>query len=122
MSSKTLLLLLLLSKDLAEALGSRLNAASLSAKPPPTSLAFHPSGDFFAMGGRLFKGQWNVALFGTADGSRLTQLDTKMRISKALWSADGKRLHLAGGSGQPSKPAEIENPSWGRVKTYEVFS
>ena len=84
------------------------------------SLAFHPSGRFFAMGGRLFKGQWNVALFETADGSRLTQLDTKMRISKVLWSADGKHLHLAGGSGQPSKPAEIENPSWGRVKTYEV--
>jgi hypothetical protein len=84
------------------------------------SLAIHPKGRIFAMSGRLFKGSWNTAIFDLASGARLAHLDSKMRVSKALWSADGSRLYLAGGSGQPGNRKEIENPEWGRVKSYRV--
>jgi WD40 repeat protein len=84
------------------------------------SLAFHPSGKFFAMAGRLFKGDWNAAIFDTASGSRLAHENCGMRVSAALWSLGGARLYLAGGNGQPKTHQELENPDWGRLKVYEV--
>ena len=84
------------------------------------SLAFHPNSRMFAMAGRLFKGEWNCAIFDAETGSRLAHLNTGMRVSRALWSEDGKTLYLAGGQGQPSKRQDFENPSWGRLKVFEV--
>lgn len=84
------------------------------------TLTFHPSGTFFVMAGRLFKGQWNTAIFNADTGARLTHLDSKMRVSKALWSPDGSRLYLAGSKGQPKSVEKLENPSWGRIKVYDV--
>lgn len=82
------------------------------------SLTFHPNGEFFAMAGRLFKGDWNTAIFDAESGSRIHHQNTEMRTSAALFSEDGERLYLAGGKGQnkdPSKPKD-----WGRVISFDV--
>ena len=84
------------------------------------SLAIHPGGKVFAMAGRLFKGDWNAAVFDLESGSRLTHLNCGMRVSKALWNRDGTRLYLAGGNGQPKSRKDLEDPAWGRVKVYEA--
>lgn len=84
------------------------------------SLAFHPSGHLFAMAGRLFKGDWNAALFDAGTGGRLCHLNCGMRISRAVWNGDGSHLYLAGGHGQPKGHKDLENPTWGRVKICEV--
>jgi hypothetical protein len=46
-------------------------------------------------------------------------MDTKKRITHARFSADGKRLVLAGANGQPQRK-DGAWPSWGRVQVYEV--
>ena len=84
------------------------------------TLAFHPSGGHFVMAGRLFKGAWNVAIFDAKSGARLTHLNTKFRISKALWSADGAKLYLAGGVSQGKSAGEFESKKWGRLKLFAV--
>ena len=84
------------------------------------TLAFHPGGKIFAMAGRLFKGQWNTAIFDLETGSRLAHADTKMRVSKAIWNEEGSRLYLAGSSGQPKERKDLEKPDWGRIKVLEV--
>ena len=83
------------------------------------TLAFHPGGEVFVMGGRLFKGDWNFAVFDTETGARLAHHNCSMRISKALWSVDGNRLYLAGGHGQGKNPDKLENPDFGRIKVFE---
>ena len=62
------------------------------------TLAFHPEGNIFAMAGRLFKGQWNTA----------------------IWNEEGSRLYLAGSSGQPKERKDLKKPDWGRIKVLEV--
>ncbi len=80
------------------------------------TLAIHPNGKVFAMAGRLFKGEWNTAIFDLASGSRLAHIDAKMRVSKAVWNKEGTRLYLAGSSGQPRGRKDLEKPDWGKVK------
>ncbi|MEZ5302197.1 MAG: hypothetical protein R3F11_16395 [Verrucomicrobiales bacterium] len=84
------------------------------------SLAFHPSGTCFAMAGRLFKGSWNAAVFDAETGSKIAQLDTGMRVSRAAWSPGGQRLYLAGGVGQPKPSNEGKIDGWGRVKVFSA--
>lgn len=84
------------------------------------TLAIHPEGNIFAMAGRLFKGDWNVAIFDLKTGSRLAHTNCNMRVSKALWSEDGSQLYLAGGNGQPSKREDLEKPNWGRIKVFKI--
>src|SRR5262249_53435874 len=67
------------------------------------ALAFHPSGAYFVMAGRLFKGNWNAALFDAGTGAILHSQDTKTRVTRAVFSADGRRLFLAGAVGQERK-------------------
>lgn len=83
------------------------------------SLTFHPSGDWFVMGGRLESGQWNVACFETAGGSLQHALDLKARVSKAAFDAEGKTLYLAGGVGQ-EKPVDGKSPPFGRIGIFRV--
>ena len=45
------------------------------------TLAFHPSGRLFAMGGRLRGGDWNLALFDGASGELLHHRKTGYRIT-----------------------------------------
>lgn len=84
------------------------------------TIAIHPGGKIFAMAGRLFKGQWNTAIFDLVTGSLLGATDTKMRVSKAVWNEDGSQLYLGGSSGQPKELKDIEKSDWGKVKVLKV--
>jgi WD40 repeat protein len=82
------------------------------------TLAAHPRGGEFVMAGRLAQGKWNVALFD-GQGALAQSLDTKSRVTRAVWSRDGGRLFLAGALSQdkkkePGKPL----PDHGRLHVY----
>jgi WD40 repeat protein len=83
------------------------------------TIAWHPNGTHFVMAGRQAQGNWNAAVFGCADGNLLQSLDTKMRITHACFTAEGKSLILSGANGQP-QPKDGVWPSWGRVQAYSV--
>ena len=80
------------------------------------SLAFHPAGDRFVMAGRLAQGKWNTALFD-GGGKLVHSLDTKMRVTDTIFSADGGELLLAGAVGQERKK-NGQCPPFGRLKLY----
>jgi WD40 repeat protein len=81
------------------------------------TLTFHPDGRFFVMAGRLFKGDWNAALFDHPSGSRLFHENVGFRISTSAFTADGRHLYLGGGVNQGRPEEEKE---WGRIVIYEV--
>jgi WD40 repeat protein len=83
------------------------------------SLAMHPSGVYFLMTGRLRGGNWNSAFFSVADGKLLHSFTTGTRITRAVFSPDGKRLYLSGTQRQPAmKDGKIE--PFGHVDIYDV--
>ncbi len=83
------------------------------------ALAWHPDGQHFLMAGRQAQGTWNAALFNAADGSLDTTVDTKNRISRARFTADGKTLFVSCVIGHGKvKPGEW--PASGRVQIYQV--
>lgn len=84
------------------------------------ALAIHPDGEFFAMGGRLRGGDWNVALFSLNDGTRLATLKTGYRVTTMHFTPDGKNLVVLGTQGQPSKRENGVFPSFGRAETYSI--
>ncbi|MCA8989948.1 MAG: hypothetical protein KDA78_20045 [Planctomycetaceae bacterium] len=84
------------------------------------TIAFHPSGQFFVMGGRLRGGDWNVAAFAAENGNRLATLKTGYRVTEALFSADGKKMILVGMQGQPGPDKEGNVGNFGRVESYEI--
>ena len=84
------------------------------------SLAIHPSGEYFAMGGRLRGGDWNVGLFELASGNRVGTLKSGYRVTGLLFSGDGNRLILVGGPGQPGKNKEGAIPDFGRFEVYSL--
>jgi WD40 repeat protein len=84
------------------------------------TLAVHPAGQHFVMGGRLRGGDWNVALFDLESGDRIAELKTGYRVTEARYNAEGDRLVLVGAQGQPSKKKEGRFPNFGRVDVYEV--
>lgn len=59
-------------------------------------MEFHPSGKWFVMTGRLQSGKWNVALFDSETGAMLHSLNTKNRVTRAVFSQDGQMLFLGG--------------------------
>ncbi|CAN5420745.1 hypothetical protein BH23VER1_BH23VER1_35790 [soil metagenome] len=83
------------------------------------TLAWHPTDRFFLMAGRLFKGDWNVALFDASSGTRLHMENSGMRVSKAVFDPAGERVYVAGGTGQ-SKGDDGTFPEWGRVDVFRV--
>jgi len=83
------------------------------------ALAFHPSKKYFAMAGRLFNGQWNLAFFETATGKNLHALDAKHRITDALFTADGSRLLLAKAK-QQEKKKDGKWPNYGLIEVHSV--
>jgi WD40 repeat protein len=83
------------------------------------ALAFHPSGGWFVMAGRLFKGKGNLFLFDAETGHVFHTLDTKHRVTRAVFDRAGQRLFLAGAAGQ-EKPKEGKHPAFGRIGIYEV--
>ncbi len=84
------------------------------------TLAIHPDGTKFVMGGRLRGGDWNAAIFDLSSGNRLAVLKTGYRITQAMFSADGGQLVLAGTQGQPSKKEDGRFPDFGRIEVYEL--
>lgn len=86
------------------------------------TLAIHPSGEYFVMAGRLRGGAWNTAFFSMKDGGLLYSLNTGTRLTRARFTADGKKLLLGGMKGQPGFNKEGKIPDWGHVDVYEVAS
>ena len=64
------------------------------------TLAFHPSGKYFVMAGRLENGKWSMAIFDTKSGALVHAFDTKSRVTKAVFSRDGAKLFLGEALGQ----------------------
>jgi WD40 repeat protein len=83
------------------------------------ALAFHPDGQSFLMAGRQAQGTWNAALFGAKDGALICSIDAKDRLTQARFSADGRRLFMAGVMGQ-GQPKDGKWPESGRVGVFEV--
>jgi WD40 domain-containing protein len=82
-------------------------------------LAWHPDGQHFLMAGRQAQGTWNAALFTAADGSLATTLDTKSRITRARFTADGKTLITSNLVGH-GKGKSNEWLDFGRVQVYRM--
>jgi WD40 repeat protein len=83
------------------------------------TLAFHPSGKFFAMAGRLENGKWSLAHFDAKSGALLHSLDTKSRVTRALFTADGSKLVIAEALGQ-ARLKDGKVPDFGRVTVFSV--
>ncbi len=83
------------------------------------TLAFHPDAKLFAMGGRLENGKWSLAIFDTDSGALVHSIDTKSRVTKALFSRDGTKLFLSEALGQ-GKPKDGAVPDFGRITVYAV--
>lgn len=84
------------------------------------ALAVHPSGEFFAMGGRLRGGSLNVGLYRFGDGGKLGGLTSGYRVTEILFSSDGSQMMLAGGQGQPGKGEDGRIADFGRVEVYDI--
>ena len=52
------------------------------------------------MAGRIFKGDWNAALFDYEPSSRLLHQNFGFRISTSTFTPDRKRLSLGGADNQ----------------------
>ena len=83
------------------------------------ALAFHPSKPLFVMAGRLFQGQWNLALFDSVTGKNLHAIDAKHRITDARFTVDGARLLLAKAK-QQEKKKDGKWPDYGLVEVHAV--
>lgn len=81
------------------------------------TIAFTPDGTGFVMAGRQAQGTWTTALFA-ADGKLLASLDTKSRVTRAVFSPDGKTLYLAAAVGQPQR----RDGNWGDYGRIHVVS
>lgn len=92
---------------------------SESGKGLMETCAFHPGGANFVMAGRLENGKWTTALFDVATGAIGQTIDTKSRVTRAQFSADGTRLFLGETLGQ-SKPKEGKAPDYGRISIFKV--
>lgn len=84
------------------------------------ALAIHPSGDFFAMGGRLRGGDWNVGLFSLETGNRLATLKTGYRVTTLAFTPDASTLVILGTQGQPAKLKDGKFPAFGRAEAYAI--
>lgn len=82
------------------------------------TLAWHPSGKYFVMAGRLRGGNWNLGVFDADEGKLIGQAKTGMRITTARFSNDGERLYLAGMQGQP-QPKE-KSTAFGYLERYTL--
>ena len=83
------------------------------------SLSFHPSADFFVMAGRMFKGNWNIALFDAEKGNILCSQNSGIRCSDIIFSEDGTKFYIGGGKSQ-GKKKEDGFGSWGRIQEFEI--
>jgi hypothetical protein len=66
------------------------------------------------MAGRLAQGKWNTGFFDESTGALIDSLDTKGRLTKVRFNAEGTQMFLAGGVGQP-KAKDGKYPDFGRI-------
>ena len=85
------------------------------------TMAFHPDGKHFVMAGRLENGKWTLGVFDVNSGALAHSLDTKSRVTKALFSADGKKLFIAEALGQ-AKPKDGKVPDFGRIQIFDFIA
>lgn len=85
------------------------------------AINFSPDGRTFVMAGRQAQGSWNAAIFSAEDGKLLASLDTKSRITRALFAADGTTLFLAGAIGQGARK-DGKWADYGRVYIVRVLA
>jgi WD40 repeat protein len=83
------------------------------------TLAWRPDGGYFVMAGRQAQGTWNAAIFAAADGNLAHSVDTKKRITQAMFTSDGALLVIGGATGQPSRN-NGQWDSWGGLHVYRV--
>ncbi len=93
--------------------------ASESGEGLMEALAWHPSGRYFVMAGRLRGGNWNLGIFDGTDGKLIGQAKTGMRITTVKFSHDGQNLYLAGMQGQP-QPKDGHFPDFGYLERYAI--
>lgn len=86
------------------------------------TLAVHPDGRQFVMGGRLRGGDWNTAMFDLASGARTATLKTDYRVTEAMFTADGQQMILVGAQGQPKKMVDGVFPDFGQLEVYDVVA
>ena len=84
------------------------------------ALAHHPDGSAFLMAGRQAQGTWNAAVFSTTDGKLMASLDTKSRVTRGMFTSDGKTLYLAATTGQPARDKNGNWPDYGRIHVVPV--
>ena len=84
------------------------------------ALAVHPDGSWFAMGGRLRGGNLNVGMFGISDGGKVGSIKSGYRVTEILFTADGQKMILVGGQGQPDKDKDGRIADFGRIEVYDV--
>ena len=84
------------------------------------TLAHLPDGTAFLMAGKQAQGTWNAALFSTMDGKLIASLDTKSRVTRSVFSADGKTLFLAAAAGQPARDKDGKWPPYGKIHIVPV--
>ena len=82
-------------------------------------LTFHPSEKFFLMAGRMFKGNWNTAIFDSSEGKIICSENSGIRCSDAVFNAEGTKMFIGGGKSQ-GKIKDGKFSAWGRVLEYEV--
>jgi WD40 repeat protein len=82
------------------------------------TIVFTPGGERFVMAGRLAQGKWNVAFFNAKDGALVHALDSKMRVTKAVFHDNGKKLLLSAAVSQSRKEGKF--PDFGRIVVYSV--
>jgi len=75
---------------------------------------FSPDGQSFLMAGRQAQGSWNAAIFSAEDGKLLASLDTKSRITRSVFTADGTMLFLGAAVGQGARK-DGKWPDYGRI-------
>jgi hypothetical protein len=84
------------------------------------TLTHAPDGNAFLMAGRQAQGTWNAAIFSATDGKLLASLDTKSRVTRGLFSADGKMLFLSAAVGQPNRDKAGKWPDYGRIHVVPI--
>jgi WD40 repeat protein len=83
------------------------------------TIGFAPDGKAFLMGGRQAQGNWNVAVFSEADGKLVASLDTKSRITRHHFVAEGTQVFLASAVSQPARK-EGKWPDYGQIHCVSV--
>ncbi|MBM3846976.1 MAG: hypothetical protein FJ405_11915 [Verrucomicrobia bacterium] len=83
------------------------------------AMVFHPGLKWFAMAGRLFQGQWNLAFFDVATGRNMHALDAKHRITDIRLNSEGSRLLLAKAR-QQEKKKDGKWPPYGILELWSL--